>query len=76
MSTSREMASRRKDNIKIKVLSKVPKLNKIINDFIEELQDPCYLDIKSNTHEILKKIAKNEEICQTIIHKKNSILIY
>jgi hypothetical protein len=56
MSMAREMASRRKDNIKIKVLSKVPKLNKIIYNFIEELQDLCYLDIKSNPKEMLQKI--------------------
>lgn len=53
MSITREMASRRKENIKIKITAKVPKLNKLTNEFIQELEDDKYLSIDSDMTEIL-----------------------
>lgn len=48
------MASRRKDNIKVKIKKKVPKLNLVTDGFIEELEDEKYLDINTEMNEILE----------------------
>ena len=50
---SREAANQKKENVKTRISSKVPKLNKITNDFIVELEDPKYLDIDSDLVEML-----------------------
>jgi hypothetical protein len=63
MSVTREMASRRKDSVKFKIKKKVPKLNKITNEFIAELEDIKYLDINSEMSEILIQIDKNVIVC-------------
>lgn len=76
MSITREMASRRKDNVKMKITAKVPKLNVLTNDFIEELQEAKYLDIETDMAEILEQINKNEILCRLISDKKTAIQNY
>jgi hypothetical protein len=42
------MADRRKQQIKERISLKVPKLNQVTKEFLEELEDLKYLDIASN----------------------------
>jgi hypothetical protein len=70
------MADRRKVQIKEKITLKVPKLNQLTHKFLAELDDQKYLDITSNMQANLIEIAKNEEICKQIKHKKDRIQNY
>lgn len=70
------MSSRRKDAIKVKIKAKVPKLNKITNEFLEELENPKYLDIESDLLEILEQIERNETMCELITAQKTAIQNY
>lgn len=76
VSYSREMADRRKVQIKEKITMKVPKLNQLTHKFLAELDDQKYLDITSNMQANLIEIAKNEEICKQIKQKKDRIQNY
>ena len=73
---SREASSQKKESIKIRITTKVPKLNKVTDEFIEELQDPKYLDIKSDIDEILIQIDENDELCKKITQKRVDIQQY
>jgi hypothetical protein len=54
MSESRELTSNRKDNIKQLVKAKVPKLNELTAQFMEELSRPDYLNVETDTTSILE----------------------
>jgi hypothetical protein len=60
MSLTKEQTVKRKDMVKNRIKKKVPKLNQITDNFIEELEDPRYLDITSDLDEMLLQIDRNE----------------
>ena len=60
----------------MRISTKVPKLNKTTDAFIEELEDPKYLDIQSDVVAILEQIEQNEKICDKITTKRDNIQKY
>lgn len=73
MAESREMASQRKDQIKRLITAKVPKLNALTTEFLEELAQEYYLDELTDMDFILLKVEENEALCAKICDKKNRI---
>ncbi len=70
---ARESTDRNKDSIKKQVQKKVPKLNFITEQFLEELDQEKYLDIQSDMSEVLKQVSHNDEVCAKLLEKKAAI---
>ena len=53
-------SDRNKEAVKRRIQKKVPKLMKRVNDFVERMEDPKFLDIKSPIYDILREIDQLE----------------
>ena len=76
MAESREMASQRKEEVKRLIKAKVPKLNAVTTEFLEELSQEYYLDENTEMDFILPKVEENKALCAKICDKKNRIQLY
>ena len=60
----------------IKIKKKIPKLDTMTAEMLNELSDPKYLDIESNIHLINDQNQFNEQKTQQLLKKKSSIQEY
>jgi hypothetical protein len=60
----------------IKIKKKIPKLDTMTAEMLNELSDPKYLDIESNIHLINDQNQFNEKKTQQLLKKKSSIQEY
>lgn len=62
--------------MKTQILNKIPKLNKAVENFSDNILDAKFLDIKSNIYSILEQIDKLELISNKLVEKSKKIVEY
>ena len=70
---AKDSADQRKDKMKEKIISKIPKLKQKIEDFNKVILQDKFVDIKSNIFEILKEVDHLEQTCNKFVAKKKKI---
>ena len=76
LSEAREQADKRKDDMKKKIINKVPKLEKETVAFQNEINKPEYLDEEQPIEVMLELIAGNEQECNALVKKMKSVREY
>ena len=68
-----DSADKRKDQMKTKIINKLPKLKSSVVQFTDVIDQDRFLDIKSNMYEILKEIDHLDRTCALIVEKSKKI---
>lgn len=63
MSEARENADKRKEDMKRKIGRKIPKLHAKTAAFLEEIEQPRYLDMTDDIDDVLLDVQKFDNVC-------------
>ena len=71
--SANESSDKRKEGMKSKISSKIPKLKAATIQFTETILLDKYLDINQNIYDILNEIEELEKTCVKLVDKSKKI---